>query len=400
MNVIVTLEYRFDRTPDGSVWTETQFQYPFWERYLNVFDQVSVVARVRELSEVPDHFVRADGPNVSFIALPCYLGPKQYLANQSIIKKICRSAIPKNDAMILRVPSILANAVIKPTQKGRPYGLEVVGDPYDVFAPGVVKHPLRAIFRKVFFESLKRQCANACAASYVTKNALQRRYPTGKNALSVACSDIQLRQDNCVDALRVVTAKSQMHMVSIGSLAQTYKAIDILLEAMAQCVQGGLDLTLTVVGDGRYRGELEALAQELGIGKRVQFLGQVPAGKAIEAQLDAADLFVLPSRTEGLPRVIIEAMARAVPCIGSTVGGIPELLEEEDMVPPDDVAALAAKIQEVLTDPARMTKMSARNLEKSKEYREDILSERRTDFYKYVRQQTETWVAQRQRSNR
>lgn len=400
MNVIVTLEYRFDRTPDGSIWTETQFQYPLWQRYLNVFDQVRVVARVREIHEVPANYVRADGPDVSFIALPCYLGPKQYLANHFLIKKICRDDIPKRDAMILRVPSILANAVLKPVPKSRPYGVEVVGDPYDVFAPGVVKHPLRALFRNVFFKSLRRQCANACAASYVTKNALQRRYPTGENALSVACSDVHLARENFVDAPRVAVAKSKMHLVTIGSLAQTYKAIDILIPAVAQCIEGGLDLTLTIVGDGRYRGELENLAQKLGVADRVQFLGQVPAGKAIEAQLDTADLFVLPSRTEGLPRVIIEAMARAVPCIGSTVGGIPELLEARDMVAPDDIEALAAKIREVLTDPARMTQMSARNLKKAEEYREDILSARRTDFYRYVRQQTEAWTEESQRSKR
>lgn len=396
MNVIVTLEYRFDRTPDGSVWTDTQFPYPFWTRYLNVFDQVSVVARVREVSEVPAHFVRADGQNVVFIALPCYLGPRQYLASRYAIQKICRDNIPKHDAMLLRVPSILANSVLKPVPKGRPYGVEVVADPYDIFAPGVIKHPLRALFRKLFFQSLKRQCANACAALYVTKNALQRRYPTAKGALSVSCSDVHLEQENCVESARVVTPKSKMHLVTIGSLAQTYKAIDILIASLERCVQGGLDLTLTIVGDGRYRSELTTLSQELGIADRVKFLGQLPAGKAIAEQLDAADLFVLPSRTEGLPRVIIEAMARAVPCIGSTVGGIPELLPAEDMVPPDDIEALAAKIREVLIDPARMMQMSARNLEKAKDYREDILSERRTNFYRYVRQQTEAWNEQQQ----
>ena len=124
----------------------------------------------------------------------------------------------------------------------------------------------------------------------------------------------------------------------------------------------------------------------------MRFLGQLSAGEAVRALLDAADLFLLPSRTEGLPRAMIEAMARALPCIGSTVGGIPELLAPEDMVPPGDAGALARKIREVVTDPERMCLMSARNLEVAREYRDDLLRERRTAFYRHVRTQTEQWL--------
>jgi glycosyltransferase involved in cell wall biosynthesis len=91
---------------------------------------------------------------------------------------------------------------------------------------------------------------------------------------------------------------------------------------------------------------------------------------------------------------MIEAMARGLPCIGSSVGGIPELLPPEDMVPPADVPSLARKIREVLADPARMARMSARNLEKSRQYEEQTLHERRTVFYRYVRERTEAWLAQ------
>ena len=89
---------------------------------------------------------------------------------------------------------------------------------------------------------------------------------------------------------------------------------------------------------------------------------------------------------------MIEAMARALPCIGSTVGGIPELLPPEDMVFPGDAGALARKIREVVTDPARMARMSARNLKMAREYRGEILRERRIAFYRYVRERTKEWL--------
>jgi glycosyltransferase involved in cell wall biosynthesis len=137
---------------------------------------------------------------------------------------------------------------------------------------------------------------------------------------------------------------------------------------------------------------LETLVENLELGERINFLGQLPAGDAVRIQLDRADLFILPSYQEGLPRAMIEAMARGLPCIGSSVGGIPELLLPEEMVPPGDVVALADKIREIVTDPERMTRMSARNLEKAKDYRDEVLRERRIEFYRYIREQTESWL--------
>jgi glycosyltransferase involved in cell wall biosynthesis len=186
-------------------------------------------------------------------------------------------------------------------------------------------------------------------------------------------------------------------LIAVGSLAQLYKAPDILIDAVGLCLRAGLELNLVLVGEGKHRAELEARARAQGLSERVRFLGQLPAGKAVRAQLDQADLFVLPSKTEGVPKAMIEAMARGLPCIGSTVGGIPELLPPEDMVPPGDAVALAAKIRAVLTDPERMARMSARNLEKAQEYCEEILRQRRIAFYSYVREKTEEWLKTQKR---
>lgn len=181
-------------------------------------------------------------------------------------------------------------------------------------------------------------------------------------------------------------------LIIVGTLAQFYKAPDVLIDAVAACVREGLNLKLILVGDGKHRAELEARAATLGLGERVCFCGQLTAGDDVRKQLDQADLFVLPSHQEGLPRAMVEAMAWGLPCIGSTVGGIPELLPSEDMVPPGDVAALARKIREVVTNPKRMARMSARNLEKAKEYRDEVLRERRNVLYRYIRERTEAWL--------
>jgi glycosyltransferase involved in cell wall biosynthesis len=90
---------------------------------------------------------------------------------------------------------------------------------------------------------------------------------------------------------------------------------------------------------------------------------------------------------------MVEAMARALPCIGTRVGGIPELLEEEDLVPPGDPIRLAGKIAEVLNSGTRLAAMSKGNLAKAAEYRDDWLAPRRNDFYHHVRNTMHSWLS-------
>lgn len=393
MNLIVTLEQRFEATPDGKVWTPGQCAHPFWRRYLEVFSHVRVVARVRRVAAVPPGWTRADGPGVSFAPVTYYLGSWQYLLHRHWVRADVRGAVGPSDAVILRVCSQVS-ACLEPLLRraGHPYGLEVVGDPYDIFAPGAVRHPLRPFFRWWSSRQLRRQCAGACGALYVTEQALQCRYPCP--AYSVGVSDVELPESAIALRARPVDRRVRtVDLIMVGSLEQIYKSPDVLIDAVADCTREGLDLRLAIVGDGKERPGLEARARALGLGPRVRFLGQLPAGEAVRAELDRADLFVLPSRTEGLPRAMVEAMARALPCIGSTMGGIPELLPPEDLVPPGDAGALARKIREVVGDSGRMARMSARNLDKARQYGEDLLRERRVAFYYHIKACTKAWLA-------
>jgi glycosyltransferase involved in cell wall biosynthesis len=406
VNTTVTLEHRFLRTPDGAMWTPTVFAYPFWKRYLAVFEQVRIVARVLDAGEVPPESKRVDGPGVIVHPVPHYHGPLQFANRLPGICKALRESIANEDAVIMRVPSFLS-VILEPMLRlsGRPYCLEVVGDPYDVFAPGVVKHPLRPVIRHLLTKTLQRQCRHAAGVAYVTKSALQKRYPCssctsgvsdvelGREAFCSHFSSIELAPAQLLNSAREDSMRDRTGTIAfVGSLEQLYKAPDVLLKAVARCVQAGFDLELLIVGDGRYRGMLEKLARDLGIAARCHFLGQVPAGAAVQQVLDAADLFVLPSRTEGLPRAMIEAMARSLPCIGSRVGGIPELLPEEDMVSPGDITGLATKIQEMLSDRRRRRQTSQRNNMVAREYVDTKLQQVRTEYYTHVRDAMRRWL--------
>jgi glycosyltransferase involved in cell wall biosynthesis len=390
--VTVSIEQRYSRTPDGKIWAP-MFDYSFWSRYLGVFDSVNVVARVRDVIDIPYGMRRADGERVSFTAVPHYIGPWEYLVRARSVRRVLRNAIRPTDAVILRVDSQIA-ACLYPILRGtgRPYGVEVVVDPYDVFAPGS-KHPLRPFFRWKFSSQLRQQCAGSCASAYVTKEALQKRYPPAPTAFTTYYSSVELTEASCVNAPRIIGEKTRkLTLITVAYLEDFRKGTDVLIDAVEQCVVNDFDIYLVIVGDGGQRLTLEERVARLGLQDRVQFLGQLPT-EVVRAKLDEADLFVLPSRGEGLPRALIEAMARGLPAIGSTVGGFPEVLPYEDLVPAGNVQTLAQKIREVLSNPERMNIMAARNLKKANEYREEILCERRIMFYRVLMEKTELWLS-------
>src|SRR6266851_3724059 len=341
MIVVVTIEQRFDRTPDGGIWAP-MFGYSFWQRYLTVFDTVRVVARVRDVSEVPSHFSRADGDRVTFAGVAHYIGPWQYAVRSRQVRSAARRAIGPRDAVILRVDSQIAACVYPLLRStGHPYGVEVVVDPYDVFAPGAFKNVLRPFFRWKFTRQLRQQCAASSAAAYVTAQMLQLRYPPPASAFATSYSSIELSADAFANEPRSIAKKAgPFTVVIVAALEDMRKGHDILFKAVQECLKNGLGLQLEVIGDGRNRPALETFTTKLGIRSHVTFVGQLKA-QEVRTHLDGGDLFVLPSRGEGLPRATIEAMARGLPALGTTVGGFPELLPAADLVPPGDAHALA-----------------------------------------------------------
>lgn len=394
MRALVSASARFVITPDNVLWSFSQsLNYSFWSRYLDVYDEVALLVRAQPQASPPANTIQCSGPGILPLPLPYYEGFSEYIQSYIQLRRAIFNALKDSSALQLRVPCAIGSLIIQSLKKGRPYGLEVVGNPYDVFAPGAVRHPLRPAFRWWFTRQLRQQCLNACATAYVTQQSLQKRYPSATHTFTTYYSSVELTENDLISSPReICRSVTNINLIMIGSLAQLYKAPDVVIEAVYKCVQENLNLRLVVLGDGQYRAELENLANSLGLNERIRFLGQIPARDAVRAQLDAADLFVLPSRTEGLPRAMIEAMARGLPCVGSSVGGIPELLPAEDMVPPGDANALALKIREVVTNPTRMMAMSARNLEKARQYAEPILRQRRIAFYQYVKEATEAWL--------
>jgi glycosyltransferase involved in cell wall biosynthesis len=163
-----------------------------------------------------------------------------------------------------------------------------------------------------------------------------------------------------------------LRLVTVARLSRE-KGLADLLAAVGSLVADGRPVTLTVAGSGPDEERLVALATELGLSDRVRFAGFVPHGPALVALLDAADVFVLPSRSEGLPHSLAEAMARGLPVVATAVGGIPELLGDGSgvVVTPGDPAALARAIAALHADPPRRAALSASSLARVRRFEPD-----------------------------
>jgi glycosyltransferase involved in cell wall biosynthesis len=132
-----------------------------------------------------------------------------------------------------------------------------------------------------------------------------------------------------------------------------YKGVDVFVNAIPAVLEKHPGARFIIVGDGPERKNLEKLAADLGVAPRVAFTG---IRADVDEILRASDLFVLSSRTEAFPNVILEAMATGLPVVSSDVGSVAELVEEGKTghrIRPEDPAVLARSILSVADDEAR-----------------------------------------------
>jgi glycosyltransferase involved in cell wall biosynthesis len=390
MDLIFITDARYVKTPDGNVFSlESSFAYPLYERYLNYFDNIYIFARLNNVNDsdvIKENLVSAKC--IKVIALPYYVGFNGFIRQCLKIKFAVQNAllkyVNKNTAIICRVPGRMgAIAIYYLKQRHIPYGIEIVGDPFDVLAKGAIRHPLRPLIKVLSFYSLKKIAYNAPAALYVTRQRLQTRYPCSN--FSVGASDVVLQQDGFIKQNRLLFQGEYIRIIGVGTLEQLYKAPDIALLAMKILKTSGVKCNLTWAGEGIYRKEMEKLAENYNLKTDITFLGKLSSITQVRSELDKSDIFIMPSRMEGLPRAMVEAMARALPCIGTNVGGIPELLDPNMIIPINDANALAEKIKYLIDNPDIANRQAVRNLSESKNYSEEVLGNERKRFYGYLK---------------
>lgn len=389
--LLLTVDHQFVRTPDGKVWVKTIYGYDFWKRYLNVFDEIRIAARVRDEEKIEEKVLLASGENVEFFQLPQYRGAKEYVIRYLDIMKAVHGVADGCNCAIFRIPSPISDLVKKEVvKKGIPWATEIVNDPWDNFAPGAFKSIFRSIYRIKFTNQVKSYALKANGVSYVTQFALQERYPSyaklygeNKEHFESYYSSILLEEDYFWKERKFNSNKDQFTIVHVNSCITDFsKGHDVVIRAVKMLRDRGLNVNIEFIGDGPKREFFEKFSRELGIEDYVEFTGLLSSPQEVRSVLIESDLLMFPTIGEGLPRTVIEAMAVGLPCLSTAVNGIPELLEKEYLFDQQDVKGFADKSAEILTDESKYKKISERNFCKAHEYENGVLTERRNEFYR------------------
>jgi glycosyltransferase involved in cell wall biosynthesis len=195
------------------------------------------------------------------------------------------------------------------------------------------------------------------AVSDDLRSYLAEGFSLERNALKLVHNGIALQEARLTDPSRRAQSRQNARaalglpasgplLVCVGNL-YLVKDHACLLRALPRLAGAHV----AIAGRGEEEGNLRALATEIGVIERVHLLG---LRDDVDAILDAADVFVQPSRSEGLPLAVLEAMGHGLPVVATNVGGIPEAIEDEKsglLVPPGDPEALAGALAQVLESP-------------------------------------------------
>ena len=354
----------------------------FGRRYTNVFDEVVITGRLFNTED--ETALPVEGQGVHFDPLPGRRGI--FGALVSLLSTLLHAwkATNSGSAYLLRVPGTIPTIYYVLLKLKRiPFSVEVAADPYDSYSPQSLNgHKLAKWVQKFFVKATLSQCADSSTSLYVTKNALQLRYPPAKSTQSYSCTSIDLPANNFRKTPKTysLSKNKPFKIILVGNMESKMKGHDVLLSSLSILKQSNYLVTLDVIGYGKYKNYFKKLAEDLNIGDSVHFLGKIQSGKEIFRYLEQSDIFVLPSRQEGLPRALIEAMSQALPAIATRVGGTNELLDNDWIVDPESPKQIADKIIDLIYNEDLCNKLSARNLELAKEYSSDNISKTRNNF--------------------
>jgi colanic acid/amylovoran biosynthesis glycosyltransferase len=185
-----------------------------------------------------------------------------------------------------------------------------------------------------------------CISHYCRSQAMFLSDPEHWNKLHIIHCGIDLNRYRPVPH-----PSDQKRLLYIGRLSAA-KGVPILLQAIASLTAQHPEVLLTIIGDGPDRQALETQSAQLGLTHHLKFVGY-QSQESVCQYLQACDIFVLPSFAEGLPVVLMEAMATGVPVIATAIAAISELVEDGVngyLVPPGAVEPLAHKLDQLLSN--------------------------------------------------
>lgn len=357
-HIAVCLEHRFYQV-NGKVYTKLAFPYYYWNDYLTFFDKVTVIARVKNMDRIEAGMTLVNGEGVDVHPLPYYLGIKEFIYTLPALISSLSKAANKYDRFLLRTgnctnllfPMLLL--LRKPFLREYPGNIKegIIGFAGNSFGINLLANLLHS--------TAKFQAKFSKANSFVSRYCCEI-YGSGKPGFifsSFKSSEVRVRKTN-------YDIKNQVNIISLGRLEGEKGHINLL-----KAVQKLSNVQLHLIGNGGQKNALENYANKHNI--NVKFYGAITDRNYLFNILHNSDIFIIPSLTEGMPRALLEAMTIGLPCIGSNVGGIPEVLDSNSLYNSQDVEQLRDKILKLIDNKDEREKSGLRNKSFIKEHYSD-----------------------------
>lgn len=377
MSVLFVHDIKFRKDKFNNLFTNRSYNNEVWERYLKLDDELNVIGKL-EHTEYSKEYSEKNFNEFNKSRLNARIAPEKKIIQ---LFKFIRSEVLKNDYIIVRLPSLYGYIAIHYAKKyKKPYLLEVVGCTLD----SLMNHSLKGkILAYPSFFIMKNSVKNSPFTIYVTEKYLQKKYPS--NGITTNCSNVILSNvdtfilEDRIKSIEELRQGKKITLGTIGALDVRYKGQRYVIEAISKLNNMGLtNIEYRMLGQGNDN-NLKSMAEKLGVSNSVFFDGTLPT-QEVFGWLENIDIYIQPSATEGLPRGLIEAMSCGIPSIGSNVGGIPELLDEDSLI--DNRGKNVTRIIEILKsyNLDKMKSNSLRNFAVAKRYQKEIIEERRNAF--------------------
>lgn len=366
----------------NGVYCNTTVTNEMLNRFFIVVDKLYIMMRTIHIDTTYEerHLKRLElGDNIEVIEIPNFLTPRGFFLKKKYYQ-IIEDLVKSCDLFFLRIPSVISDMAAKECiRQAKPYLVEVGGCAWDSYwNHGIMG---KVVAPSMFFNQ-RKTVKNASFATYVTEKWLQNRYPSKGEC--IVASNVYLDyfdEDNVDNRIRIDKSRNDNHyrIGTIASVEVRYKGQEYIIKAIGKLKQKGLLFDYDLVGAGN-PSFLSSLAEKCEVSNQVHFLG-VKLHDDIWTWLDTIDIYAQPSKQEGLPRAVIEAMNRGCMTIGSNVAGIPELLEEDMIFKSGNVEQICCILEKLIAE-SNHEKRIRRNFEKSRAFEVSILNERRNNIFK------------------
>lgn len=366
----------------NNMYSTGNFTHDVWNRYLSLADNLQVIMTRDpakfDQSKINRSLHKIDLSQIGMHLIPHNMDSFRHYFSGKIRKErfhIFEEQIRNADAVIIRTPNLRLVNLCKKYNK--PYAAEVVGCVWDSLWNHSFKGKILAL---PTFIDLKISVKKAPYVLYVTNEFLQKRYPA--NGVSVGCSDVLLNDiDESVYQRRLDKIRNHSGKIVLGTAAALnvkYKGQRFVIRALAELKKQGItNYEYQLIGGGDASALVDE-AQKAGVGDQVKIIGQLNHDKVFE-WLKSIDIYVQPSLQEGLPRSVVEAMSCGLPCMGTDIAGIPELIDKSMLFKKKD----SHEISEILKslDKEKTIELSKKSFEKAAEFDMEVLNKKRNDFY-------------------